>query len=184
MHIKGYGEHGHAKLLKRSTALSVTFGLCIKTNLNIHHEEGEQENKREKWEKGELPSVVHGCFFFPRKSGVFCSPSPSVLSAPDHCCLSPIALPLCFSSALPLSLLSRSHSATLHGLQQTAPLSFYRTYTHACTQTRTQRSSCVHVCVLEKMRTFKNNRVYMTKATESHRYPVMCMHIATDNLCC
>lgn len=125
-----------------------------------------KENKRIRGRSGRKESCRQLCmaaFFFPRKSGVFCSPSPSVLSAPDHCCLSPIALPLCFSSALPLSLLSRSHSATLHGLQQTAPLSFYRTYTHACTQTRTQRSPCVHVCVLEKMRTFKNNRVYMTR---------------------
>lgn len=56
------------------------------------------------------------------------------------------------------------------------------TRTHAHKRAHKEARACM--CVLEKMRTFKNNLVYMTKATESHRYPVMCMHIATDNLCC
>lgn len=149
MHIKGYGEHGHAKLLKRSTALSVTFGLCIKTNLNIHHEEGEQENKREKWEKGELPSVVHGCFFFFHVKAAF-SAAPLPLSY-LHLITVASLLSLCLYVSHQLFLSLCYLVATLPhstGYSKRLPCRFIaHTRTHAHKRAHKEARACMCVCL-------------------------------------
>lgn len=126
---------------------------------------------------GEFLSVVLGCLL-PCKNACFCSSSPSLLPSPDHCCRSPIALslPLCFSSALPLSLspsplLFLNHSATLHWLQQTAPLSYYLTHTHM----HTHRSSWT-----ARRASLQKYTVYMQKPhMYIHMFPCLCARTHT-----
>lgn len=107
------------------------------------------------------------------------------LSSSDHCCLSPILLLLGASSSahplsLPLFLHSfLNHSATLHCLQQTAPLSYYLSLSLSHTHTQKARARPAHAQPLPPLHAVSTcspiiNQVLLRHRRRSANHVVHC----------